>query len=297
MLSVNNLRKSYNGLIAVDGISFEVKKGETFGLLGPNGAGKSTTINMMTGLLRPDAGTVGINGDGNPLDSRVRLQIGNAPQSLSIYEDLNAEENLAFFGKLYGLSGKVLSERIEWTLELSGLQDRKKDLVKTFSGGMKRRLNLVCALIHRPRILMLDEPTVGVDPQSRNYIFDNIEKLKSEGLTIVYTTHYMEEAQRLCDRVAIIDKGEILALNSVDRLIEEHGGESVIKATLESPPADGMKLPGELNGVDLRIETMQPMKELAKLTASGLKFVQLQVDRPDLEAVFLNLTGRRLRDR
>ncbi|MBD3232771.1 MAG: ATP-binding cassette domain-containing protein, partial [candidate division Zixibacteria bacterium] len=145
MLSVNNLRKSYNSLVAVDGVSFEVKKGETFGLLGPNGAGKSTTINMMVGLLKPDGGTVGINGDGDPLNSRVRLQIGNAPQTLSIYEDLTAEENLAFFGKLYGLSGKALNERIEWTLELSGLQDRKKDWVKTFSGGMKRRLNLVCA--------------------------------------------------------------------------------------------------------------------------------------------------------
>ncbi len=296
MIELRDIRKSYNGTVAVDGISFSIDKGETFGLLGPNGAGKTTTVNMMVGALKPDSGTVVINGTGNPTDPQVRMQLGNSPQTLSIYEDLSAEENLRFFGKLYGLRGRKLKERVDWTIEYAGLQDRRKSLTKTFSGGMKRRLNLACALIHEPEIILLDEPTVGVDPQSRNLIFESIESLKKQGKTIIYTTHYMEEAERLCDRIAIMDFGKILDIDTVDNLIEKHGGLSVITAVLRTIPDDPSALPGMLDGNLLRIETDHPMKVFAELAGGGLKFTSARIDRADLETVFLNLTGRRLRD-
>ena len=210
---------------AVDGISFDIKKGEVFGLLGPNGAGKTTTVNMAVGLLEPDAGSIELDGSGQPQQPEARAQIGVAPQTLAIYEDLSGEENLTFFGKIQGLTGKKLKERIAWCLDFVDLSDRRRDRVKTYSGGMKRRLNLAIALIHDPPLLLLDEPTVGVDPQSRNAIFEKIEVMRKEGRTIVYTTHYMEEAQRLCDRVGIIDHGKLLALDTVQGLITTHGEE------------------------------------------------------------------------
>ena len=295
MISAENLKKNYNGLKAVDGVSFEVAAGEIFGLLGPNGAGKTTTINMMVGTLRPDGGRVAING-GDPSQSRVRVNIGYAPQSLAIYDRLTAEENLAFFGRLYGLAGSRLKERVSWALEFSALNDRRKSIAGTFSGGMKRRLNLAAALVHDPPVLMLDEPTVGVDPQSRNMIFESIEELRRKGKTIVYTTHYMEEAQRLCDRVAIIDHGHILALDTVAALTEQHGGASTIDAELTELPANLAQLKGQIKGNRLRIETAYPMKILAELSNAGVNFVELKVERPNLEIVFLNLTGRTLRD-
>jgi len=296
MIELSNLRKSYNGTVAVDGISLKIEDGETFGMLGPNGAGKTTTVNMMVGILKPDSGEVLFDGSGDPMHPEVRMQCGNAPQSLSIYDDLTAEENLSFFGKLYGLSGSKLRKRVEWALEFAGLTDRRNDYVGKYSGGMQRRLNLVCALIHDPKILVLDEPTVGVDPQSRNLIFDKIETLKKEKRTIIYTTHYMQEAERLCDRVAIIDHGKILDVDTVDNLIEKHGGLSVIEAELAAPPEDPSRLPGTLDGTHLRIETDRPMEQFAEIAGSGLKFLSIKLDRADLEAVFLNLTGRRLRD-
>jgi len=296
MIEVTEIRKSYDRITAVDGISFKINKGETFGLLGPNGAGKTTIINMLVGILKPDAGTVNINGFDDPTKSEVRRQLGNAPQSLAIYAELSAEENLTYFAKLYNLSGAKLKERVDWALEFGGLTERRKSRVKTFSGGMKRRLNMACALVHEPPVILFDEPTVGVDPQSRLMIYGSIEKLKAEGRTIIYTTHYMEEAQRLCDRVAIIDHGKILALDTVDGLIEQYGGQSVIKATFEKTPPDTTDLPGTVDGDRLRIDTDQPMEQLAQLIQSGHKFSKVQIDRADLEAVFLNLTGRRLRD-
>ena len=296
MIEIENLKKSYNGLVAVDGISFRIEQGETFGLLGPNGAGKTTTVNMLVGVLKPDSGRIIIDGDTDSVSSEVRKGIGNSPQALAIYTDLTGEENIRFFGRLYGLSGKTLRERVEWVLEITGLADRRSDLASKYSGGMKRRLNLACSLVHDPKILMLDEPTVGVDPQSRNLIFDNIETLKKQGRTVIYTTHYMEEAERLCDRVAIIDHGKILDIDTVDRLIGKHGGLSVIEAELVSPPDDPSGLPGKLDGTSLRIETDQPMEQFAEIAGSGLKFQSVRIERADLEAVFLNLTGRRLRD-
>ncbi len=295
MISAANLQKNYNGLKAVDDISFDVAAGEIFGLLGPNGAGKTTTINMMVGALRPEGGRVEING-GDPSHGKVRIDIGYAPQSLAVYDRLTGEENLAFFGRLYGLAGSRLKERVSWALEFSGLKDRRKDTAGTFSGGMKRRLNLAAALVHDPPVLILDEPTVGVDPQSRNMIFESIEQLRQQGKTIVYTTHYMEEAQRLCDRVAIIDQGKILAMDTVAALTEKHGGASIIDAVLTEMPANLSGLPGHIKGNRLRIETAYPMKILAELSNAGINFVEIKVERPNLEMVFLNLTGRTLRD-
>lgn len=294
MLTVRGITKSFGDLRAVNGVSFELRQGEAFGLLGPNGAGKSTTINMIVGILPPDAGAIELDGIGGAGSNEGKRKIGVAPQSLSLYEQLSAEENLKFFGKLYGLSGKILRDRVAWSLDLAGLTDRKSGRVATYSGGMKRRLNIACALVHDPTLVMLDEPTVGVDPQSRNYIFDAIERLKAEGRTILYTTHYMEEAERLCDRVAIMDKGEILALDTVDALIDAHGGASEIRAVTD----DGSTLDGftpDAKGVQHRA-TDQPMADVRSLVSSGTALASLTVKRPDLEGVFLALTGRTLRD-
>ena len=296
MISVTSIKKTFDGLTAVDDVSFEIEKGEIFGLLGPNGAGKTTTINMMVGALKPDSGRVSIDGDGDPMRTDIRMKIGTAPQALAIYEDLTAEENVVFFGRLYGIRGRKLKERVSWTLELVGLTERRRDRAATYSGGMKRRLNLACSLVHDPPILLFDEPTVGVDPQSRNLIFDKIEVLRGQGRTIVYTTHYMEEAQRLCDRVAILDHGKILDLDTVDNLIDRHGGDAVVTALVESPSDISVSLPGQLEGDQLRFTSSRPLEEVARLNSSGIKFRSLKIDRADLESVFLNLTGRRLRD-
>lgn len=296
MITANRLLKEFGSIRAVDEVSFAVERGETFGLLGPNGAGKSTTINMLSGILPPDKGSVQINGADDPTRASVRRQIGLAPQALAIYEDLTARENLHFFGGVYGLSGSALKERANDILDLVGLTDRAGSRAREFSGGMQRRLNLACALIHDPAVLMLDEPTVGVDPQSRNLIFDRIEQLKAQGRTILYTTHYMEEAERLCDRVAIIDHGKILALDTVERLIEEQGGQAVISGELTQPPDTPSAIPGTVEGTSVRIETKRPLEMVSDLAAAGLKFRTLKIERADLEQVFLNLTGRRLRD-
>jgi len=296
MIKVENLRKSFDKITAVDGISFSIEIGEVFGLLGPNGAGKTTTINMIVGVLKPDSGAIDINGAADPTNAKIRQQIGNAPQAIALYEGLTAQENLEFLGRLYRLSGKLLRERVEWTLKFAGLTERRKNKVATFSGGMKRRLNMAGALVHDPPVLLFDEPTVGVDPQSRNMIFDSIEELKKQGRTIVYTTHYMEEAQRLCDRVAVIDYGKILAIGNVDDLIAQYGGKAIIEAEVENNANIPDDLHDGFDGNRLKIETSDPMKDLAQLAQAGLDFKHLRVDRPSLEKVFLNLTGRSLRD-
>ncbi len=296
MIRITNLRKSFGSLLAVDGVSFEIPPGETFGLLGPNGAGKTTTINMLAGLLRPEAGSIEINGAADPGRAEVRRGLGVAPQALSLYGELTGQENVAFFGRMYGLAGERLKERVDWALDFAGLTSRRKDRVRTYSGGMQRRLNLACALVHDPETIFLDEPTAGVDPQSRNFIFENIEALKARGRTILYTTHYMEEAQRLCDRVAIMDHGRVLALDTVPGLIAAHGGSSVVEVEFDRPPADTSALPGKLEGTRVRFEAKEPLPALARLGTCGAGFLHLQVQQPDLETVFLALTGRRLRD-
>ena len=296
MIQITDLRRSYGQLTAVDGISFAIAKGETFGLLGPNGAGKTTTINIILGALKPDSGSVRIDGAADPTRPEVRRMLGAAPQSLAMYEDLTAYENLAFFGRLYGLGGKHLVERISWALEFAGLTSRRKDRVKTYSGGMQRRLNLVAGIMHDPPVILMDEPTAGIDPQSRKQIYDSIESLKRMGRTILYTTHYMEEAQRLCDRVAIIDYGKILALDTVDALIRQHGGNPTLEIAFASTPANPGRLPGKLENNRLRISTDKPLELLAKVSEVSTDFSHVAIERADLETVFLNLTGRTLRD-
>lgn len=294
MISLQGLVKHFGSTCAVQGLSLEVHRGETFGLLGPNGAGKSTTISMLIGLLRPDAGKIVIAG-GNPSVADVRRRIGIAPQSLSLYDELTAVENLSFFARLYGLRTGAHRTRVAWALEFAGLKDRANHRVSTFSGGMKRRLNLAIALIHEPEVLLLDEPTVGVDPQSRHHLFESIEKLRQEGLTILYTTHYMEEARRLCDRVAIVDQGRVLALNTVAGLIGQYGGASQIAAQVDYWPESLAAIASPQEGM-LRVESSNPLEDVASWTKTGATFRSLQITSPDLESVFLHLTGRSLRD-
>lgn len=280
-LSLRQVRKRFGTLTAVDGLDLDVRRGEILGLLGPNGAGKTTTIHCMIGLLAPDAGEVRVNGSGDPRQAPVRARMGIAPQTLSLYDMLTAEENLSFFGRLYGLSGQRLKQRSAWALDFVGLGNRRRDPVKAYSGGMKRRLNLAAALLHDPEIILLDEPTVGVDPQSRNSIFDNILALKREGRTIIYTTHYMEEAERLCDRVAILDYGRLLALDTVQGLIEKRGGLP--------------RLVVSTAGREIEMRSPDPLAELNRLAATA-PIERFRLDQPTLEEVFLNLTGRTLRD-
>jgi ABC-2 type transport system ATP-binding protein len=282
-----------------DGVSFDLLRGEAFGLLGPNGAGKTTTISLIMGILKPDSGEVSINGK-PPTELETRRKLGLAPQALSLYQDLTARENLEFFGKLYSPSRQWLRDRVDWALAFAGLSDRGNDLVKNCSGGMKRRLNLACALIHEPEVIFLDEPTVGVDPQSRNHLFECIEQLKRDGITILYTTHYMEEAERLCDRVAIMDHGRLLAMDHVDALLNRHGGKSLVTGTLSRIPEDidrvMKELPGDLDDLAWRYQGEDPMRAITIAARCGADFHSLAIQRPDLESVFLNLTGRSLRD-
>ncbi len=318
MIEVNGLVKRYGARTAVDGVSFRVGEGEVFGLLGPNGAGKTTTISILSGLLPPDGGETSIAGyDLAREANRIKPLIGLVPQELALYPTLGAYDNLAFFGRVYGLRGKVLERRIAEVLELAGLRERAREAVETFSGGMKRRLNIAVGLVHSPRILFLDEPTVGVDPQSRNFIFDHVEKLKSEGMTIIYTTHYMEEAERLCDRVAIIDEGRVLALDTTRALVGLLGG-GVIRVGMAAESVEAMlplmrALPGvsAVSSVNfnrgetvadgrLKIETGEARSALLEViqlcNARDASVLSLEVLEPNLESVFLHLTGKRLRD-
>lgn len=280
MLTLDNIRKKYGTIVAVDGLSLTVQRGDVLGLLGPNGAGKSTIVNLAVGLLAPDSGRVAID-DADPQQPPVRRRLGVAPQALALYDMLSGDENLRFFGEVYGLAGPRLKERVRWALEFVGLTDRARDRVLTYSGGMKRRLNLASALVHDPDLILLDEPTVGVDPQSRNQIFENILTLKRLGRTVIYTTHYMEEAERLCGHVAIIDRGRLLALGTVPELLRAHGA----RGTLVAQTANG----------EQRIEPSDPLAELNRLAATST-VTSFHLEQATLEQVFLHLTGRSLRD-
>lgn len=291
---MENVTRSYGTLRAVDGLSIEIRQGETFGLLGPNGAGKSTSISLISGLQTADSGTVRVLG-GSPRDQATRMRVGVAPQSLALYDELSARENLAFFGRMYGLNGALLTKRMDWALDLAGLADRARERVTGFSGGMKRRLNIAIAMVHDPELILLDEPTVGVDPQSRNFIFETIGRLGAEGRTVLYTTHYMEEAERLCTRVAIIDLGRVCAIGSVEELVAAHGGKSSVEAEIQEV-SGGVQWPGTLDGSKLRFDSERPLDEISRLYAAGVQFRSLNMRRPGLEQVFLNLTGKVLRD-
>jgi ABC-2 type transport system ATP-binding protein len=281
MLVLSHIVKRYGTRVAVDDLSLQVRPGEILGLLGPNGAGKSTTMHVATGLLRPDSGSVSIGGYGAPSSAAARRRLGLAPQNLAVYDLLTADENLTFFGQLYGLSGSALRTRVDASLAFVGLGERRRDRVDTYSGGMKRRLNIAAAVLHEPEMVLLDEPTVGVDPQSRNAIFDSIEALRAQGRTIVYSTHYMEEAVRLCDRVAIIDAGRVLALDTVPSLLRTHGGTPSLHVRLD--------------GREVTLHTREPLAELNRLSLEA-PVESFRVDEPTLEQVFLTLTGRTLRD-
>ncbi len=281
MLRLTDVRKRFGETVAVDGLSLDIRPGEIFGLLGPNGAGKSTTVHVAVGLLPPDSGSVEVGRGGNPSVAAVRRQIGLAPQALALYDQLTGRENLEFFGRVYGLRGAHLAERVRWALDFVQLTDRAGDRIAEYSGGMKRRLNIAAACVHEPSVLLLDEPTVGVDPQSRNAIFESIEALRAQGRTVVYTTHYMEEAARLCDRVGIMDHGRLLALDSVPRLIADHGGAPVLVVIRD--------------GREERVTTTDPLAALSAMAASG-PVGEFRLERPSLEQVFLRLTGRQLRD-
>ncbi|MEW6567818.1 MAG: ABC transporter ATP-binding protein [Chloroflexota bacterium] len=309
MIEVDGLVKRYGDRVAVNQVCFCVHQGEIFGLLGPNGAGKTTTISILATLLPPDAGQVIIGGfDLLRETAQIKPLIGFVPQELALYPTLSAWDNLAFFGRIYGLQGSALKERIAAVLELVGLHDRAGDAVRTFSGGMKRRLNIAAGLIHQPRLLLLDEPTVGVDPQSRNFIFEHVERLSADGMTILYTTHYMEEAERLCDRVAIMDEGHILALDTTKGLVGLLAG-GVIYVGLGAEASKAL-LPLVLGlphvravfaqDSALKVETSEARAALLELielcNTRDVPILSLEVLEPNLESVFLHLTGRRLRD-
>lgn len=308
MLEVKGLQKRYGTALAVKNVSFRVLPGEVYGLLGPNGAGKSSTIKVLSCLAAPDGGEVHIDGLDVRRDlSRVKCRIGLVPQDIALYEDFTAFENLAFFGRLYGIHGKKLRDRANELLEDVGLIDRAKHRVGTFSGGMKRRINIAAGLIHSPKLLYLDEPTVGIDPQSRRRILDLVKAQNAQGLTVLYTTHYMEEAEELCDRIGIIDHGEIIAEGSLGQLRQIAGELTPIHMTLRGTPT-----PEQLEAIGRLVEaasfeqeelvllTRHPNQVLAqvltKLAQFDLGIHHLDIAEPDLEAVFLKLTGRRLRD-
>jgi ABC-2 type transport system ATP-binding protein len=309
IVEVSNLVKSYNGLTAVNGVNFAIRQGEIFGLLGPNGAGKTTIISMLTCLLMPTSGTVSIAGHDVVSNAKtVKGIIGLVPQDLAVYPQLSARDNLLFFGRIYGLRGRQLRQRVDDLLQMVGLNERANDLVNNFSGGMKRRVNIAAGLLHQPQVLFLDEPTVGVDPQSRNFIFDNIERLNQQGMTILYTTHYMEEAERLCHRVAIIDQGQIVALDTPKALIDSLGG-GIIRlglpeTTKQTFIAQLKKLPAVKNisrqNNILSVQTHHSREALVQiiqlLNTAKMSINTLEILEPNLESVFLHLTGRRLRD-
>jgi len=309
ILSCHDLRKRFGERQAVDGVGFEIAAGETYGLLGPNGAGKTTTISMCCGILARDDGEVFIAGDPlTPATTGIKGEIGYVPQDLAIYPDMTARENLVFFGRLYGMSGAELRQRVDEVLEIVDLADRAKDRTDTYSGGMKRRLNIGVGLLHRPRLLVLDEPTVGVDPQSRNAILDSVEALSAEGMGILYTTHYMEEAERLCDRVGIIDEGKIIAegtrreltalVGGLDRVTLAATGD-VAAAAEELQRVEGVReVTRHEGGMDVLVVDARELlpQLLAAVSRDGVAVKSVEVIEPDLEAVFLHLTGKALRD-
>jgi ABC-2 type transport system ATP-binding protein len=306
---VENLQKRYGEIRAVDGVSFEVREGEIYGLLGPNGAGKTTTISMMSGLLRPDEGRIlfdGVDIVAEPI--RVKQQLGIVPQETALYEDLSARENLKFWGGIYGISGSDLDQAVERTLEQVGLEARAKDAVTKYSGGMKRRLNLALGLVHRPRAVLLDEPTVGIDPQARANILQVVRGVASSGTTVLYTTHYLEEAETLCDRIGIMDQGKILAEGTLTELKQQAGEEELViiegtfeadevRAKMEQVPharlvsaEQGKIVLATGGGGKAAVET------LSRAFQTGLELDAVSIKPPSLNSLFLNMTGRELRD-
>ena len=311
ILEVSNLVKKYGDFTAVKGISFDIKEGEIFSLLGPNGAGKTTTISMLSTLYAPSSGDATIGGHSiikNPM--AVKEAIGVVPQEIALYEDLTARENLVFWGQMYGLSGRMLNSRVDEVLGQIGLVEKAKNRVKTYSGGMKRRVNIGVGLLHKPRLLFMDEPTVGIDPQSRRAILDTVKDLNQQGMTVLYTTHYMEEAQELSDRVGIIDHGDLIAIGTQKELTQQVGEtETLILHIDESDDPQALahslkdlKAVLEATATDHQVSIITPEAEdilaavVNKANERGIKIRSIDIREPNLEAVFLHLTGRALRD-
>ncbi len=308
-IEVRNLEKSFGDLKAVRGVSFQASQGEILSLLGPNGAGKSTTISMLAGLLEPDGGEASIMGHSVVSQpQQARASLGVVPQDIALYPDLSARENLAFWGKMYGLRGPALKARVDEVLQVIGLSERQRDRVGTFSGGMKRRVNIGAALLHKPDVVIMDEPTVGIDPQSRRHILDNVKELNRQGMTVLYTTHYMEEAEELSDHIAIMDQGEIIACGTHAELIRMVGEQTRIDLTLNVEaetllPAwrlvEGVSQATAANGVATVLvdDSNRVLPRLFDLAGQvGVRITSVDIREPNLEAVFLHLTGKALRD-
>jgi ABC-2 type transport system ATP-binding protein len=308
-IQVLDLRKNFEDVYAVKGVSFDVQAGDIFSLLGPNGAGKSTIISMLACLLEPTQGDALVMGHSilrEPM--AVKEAIGVIPQEVALYEDLSARENLSFWGKMYGLRGAALRQRADEVLEITGLAERQKGRVSKFSGGMKRRLNIGIALLHRPQVIIMDEPTVGIDPQTRRNILDNVKELNQQGMTVLYTTHYMEEAQELSDHIAIMDLGQVIAQGTHDELVKIVGELDRIDLTINAEAervveqwraTEGVHQVSAADGqltllVDDSNLVLPRLFESA--TQAGVRITSVEIQEPNLEAVFLHLTGRALRD-
>ena len=329
IVTVTDLVKRFGDHAAVDGVSFDIREGEIFGLLGPNGAGKTTTISMISCLLAPSSGTVIVDGASVTAEPRkVKCALGVVPQEIALYPTLTALENLMFWGRMYGLGGKLLEERVVEALETAGLADRAKERIETYSGGMKRRINIAAGIMHHPRVLLMDEPTVGIDPQSRNHILETVKELNRRGMTVLYTSHYMEEVEFLCDRVGIVDHGRLIALGTIEELKRLVGDENVISVRLAELPdgvleairafplvdsvstaaagdaaepkegEDATAPDGE--GVTIEVLSKDSGTVIADVVGalgrSGARILAVDVREPNLESVFLHLTGKSLRD-
>lgn len=312
LLEVSNLRKTFDGYVAVDDLSFRVEAGEVFGLLGPNGAGKSTTMMMLAGLRRPDAGTISI--DGHQVvegDNKLQTRLGIVPQDLAIYPDLTAWENLDFFARIYGVRGDELKRRIERILQDIGLTEHANQYVHTFSGGMKRRLNFGAALLHDPVLVILDEPTVGVDPQSRSHLLDCVRQLSARGIAVIYASHYMEEVESVCQRVAIVDHGKLLKIGTLDELLDSTRSDVLIRvgapANRLAPHLSGLAEVTSLNGESQVVihrgrtlgaaEVTYRLKQVLEvLQREKAELYSIETQEHNLERLFLELTGQKLRD-
>ncbi|HET9192366.1 MAG TPA: ABC transporter ATP-binding protein [Vicinamibacterales bacterium] len=309
MIDVQQLRKQYGDLVAVDDVSFRAEKGSIFGLLGPNGAGKTTTISCISGLLKPTSGRITVSGHDVVTDGpAARRHLGIVPQELALYSDLSAAANLEFWGSAYGVTGEPLRRRVAEVLALIGLADRGKDHTSTFSGGMKRRLNFGCGIVHNPKVLLLDEPTAGVDPQSRVRLLELVREQARAGTTVIYTTHYMEEAQDLCDRIAIVDRGKLLAMGTLDELRRMVGEKDLVRLAGRFDPAAATRALEAVDDVKvlsaaadvLTIATVGASRKLpaifTTLASAGSDIHETTLSVPSLESLFITLTGRELRE-
>ncbi len=309
IVEVTDLVKRFGDFTAVDGVSFSIEEGEVFGLLGPNGAGKTTTISTISCLLEADGGDVVVNGHSvKTAATAVKRELGVVPQEIALYPTLSAAENLAFWGRMYGLSGAALKAAVNDALVLAGLEDRSKERVEKYSGGMKRRINIAAGVLHKPRVLLMDEPTVGIDPQSRNHILQTVKELNAGGMTVLYTSHYMEEVEFLCDRIAIMDHGKIIAMGTLNELREVVGGMDVVDVKVENvsdPVIEQVRaIPGvkQVDRTDSALQVLTPGsgsilgKLVATLESEGSHVTSITVTEPNLESVFLHLTGKSLRD-